>query len=1624
MDKMWKIAGLVLALLVVTSGVVGVVSAKPSAKLTPNNWDITVNQGDTFTVTFTAENTGSTPNDKGWSHITISVEKGLDIVDWTSWSSNDINPQPGKDKIWHEEGYEFTAKEEMLEAYSSFPSGTIKKMKVTFKVKPDVSEMQLIMARFTIMDFTEDTNWGTANYYRDPAPEVSTITDQQGHKAIPIWVHVKKPTKPSPKIIKVDYPSSITLGEWAEIKVKVKNKGEKASWQTISISFPQNSKNVDIVSDDVDSSEVFWPGKEEVCGYGSYRCKLKYPMAEGWSEPWPAGENGYLKVKVKPEKEGDFKFYVKSVAGRQPDGKCYSWDPKSGTKDQQDEYANIYTIKVQSSLRVDVKNTAGYNLPSCGGNIKVKLWDKNNNYLKTESKTYSGGESSVQVTFDNLANGDYYIEVSQTPNAGLKLEEFWGGKRLTVSGTTTTTFERHTQWLSNITINKQSPYNNDIEVNVGDTVHVDLTVKNDEATSKYVKARLILDRSKSSPYDFDWTAGPVNIASNRKDYFGFDYIPDSPGNYYFAVVVYGYYNNKYTVVDQHDWHMGFEQEKINYSSIAQFMSNSTVFYRGYTDKWFNPDWWDELSADTATETASESLRDTISAPLKSMAEQLLVPEYLQGSFGVVSLAMGLMQTTESTVSLFEAMAYSTIGNYIRCGNLECDILTDLKYLKANSVNIKVAAGNGNEKTLKELLTERKSLLEDLYRKLSDYDRKVYEEATRARLIFDFTIPSSFVNYNAYGTIKSLVMTLHLQLQEDYIFTTYQLERINGRDGFRKLNLIIDEGHIDPTRFDKSQFSSVIFGCIDEKDEINKFRINLVANEVGSDKKLYVTLPARPLGKDNVNGIPMYIKYGNEPTTSDYDYKSDTSNRIIIENPKEGSYYLLLKAENAPGMYRLETYVNEPWMKIFNLNHKVDIEPIGGVEFKQYPKPKIVDIQIDKNEISIGEEDTLTVKVTNNGGFASWQSIAVSSPNITNIDSYTILSHNLDYFEKYEAGYKAGSNYGTEFKELEYPLIEGTKKDWVKGFNGEVKLKIKPEQTGNLKIYIKSVAFGEGVWQSDPAISASLPFDQQGEFVYVREIVVDELTSIDVKPDSWTMDINDEKQFSATATYKSGNTEDVTAKATWSSSDTSVLQYLDSGKFRALKEGSATVTAIYKGKSDSSDVTIYPITHFYTFQTTDNAMKITIDGSAYNSPHTEQWKDGETHEISVPPEQAIVRDKSKYVFTHWSGKSSSTSTSLQITAGSTTAGTYTANYKTQYYLTVNTEPEGLTTISGSGWYDAGSTATTGKAPDNVGEYEFSTWKVDGNPVSGNPISVTMNDAHTATACYVPIGKPDLTLSPSDITFPNPYPTEGDIVKIIATIHNIGNKEAISANVKFYDGDPDNGGVQIDATQSLSSIPPSGTKDASVDWNTTGKGGEHTIYVVIADCSPEEASTEYNEASKDIIIGRYGVDLSCANPEKSIPSGGYAVYNIAVKNTGNVEDTIKVTTSLPPLLPTRLPWAYSLDKYSVELSPGESTEVVLTVSDISDKGLPAGSSCEVEVTGISQGDPTKSDSVLTKTTVGDWNPWNDSGSDGRESIITAELQEAIHCWLNDEPAPKTGAEITTARLQEVIHQWLVG
>jgi hypothetical protein len=85
----------------------------------------------------------------------------------------------------------------------------------------------------------------------------------------------------------------------------------------------------------------------------------------------------------------------------------------------------------------------------------------------------------------------------------------------------------------------------------------------------------------------------------------------------------------------------------------------------------------------------------------------------------------------------------------------------------------------------------------------------------------------------------------------------------------------------------------------------------------------------------------------------------------------------------------------------------------------------------------------------------------------------------------------------------------------------------------------------------------------------------------------------------------------------------------------------------------------------------------------------------------------------------------------ITAPTTIVGTY----KTQYYLTVQTDPSGVATISGEGWYDKSSSVSL-TAPLMIGDqYLFAYWDVDENPLYfGNSINIIINGTHTATAVY--------------------------------------------------------------------------------------------------------------------------------------------------------------------------------------------------------------------------------------------------------------------------------------------------
>ena len=264
--------------------------------------------------------------------------------------------------------------------------------------------------------------------------------------------------------------------------------------------------------------------------------------------PYSVSQNGLKDFSFDyiPTSAGTYYFYI-VVYGDYPSGYL--------VVDQHDWY-KAFVPPPTGSLTVTVRNAEGKPMPSCGGTVEALLYDKYWTYLGRESKSYSGGESSVQIQFDDLAEDDYFIEVYQTPNTGLDLEEYWGGDSVTVTGQTTQDFVRHTQVAYAVTINGEDPHENEIEVNAGEQAHVVVTVKNFEGGASYknVKVRLILDRDNQTLYDFDQTKGPYSVSQNGLKDFSFDYIPTSAGTYYFYIVVYGEYNSNYIVVDQHDWY--------------------------------------------------------------------------------------------------------------------------------------------------------------------------------------------------------------------------------------------------------------------------------------------------------------------------------------------------------------------------------------------------------------------------------------------------------------------------------------------------------------------------------------------------------------------------------------------------------------------------------------------------------------------------------------------------------------------------------------------------------------------------------------------------------------------------------------------------------------------------------------------------------------------------------------------------------------------------------------------------------------------------------------------------------------------------------------------------------------
>jgi hypothetical protein len=180
-------------------------------------------------------------------------------------------------------------------------------------------------------------------------------------------------------------------------------------------------------------------------------------------------------------------------------------------------------------------------------------------------------------------------------------------------------------------------------------------------------------------------------------------------------------------------------------------------------------------------------------------------------------------------------------------------------------------------------------------------------------------------------------------------------------------------------------------------------------------------------------------------------------------------------------------------------------------------------------------------------------------------------------------------------------------------------------------------------------------------------------------------------------------------------------------------GSGTITGIYK--------TQWYVTFDQSGVGSDfSGTVVTVDGTDYDkSGQSFWWYAQSTHSFAFQS-SLLVNGGKRYVWDATSGLSSAQSDSaFKVTE----SGSIIGNYKTQYLLTVSTNPADLspqptvTLVSGyyagGGWYEAGSVVSID--PDSPAGYTFDHWVINGvSSGSGKPLSVTMTSAKNIIAVF--------------------------------------------------------------------------------------------------------------------------------------------------------------------------------------------------------------------------------------------------------------------------------------------------
>jgi hypothetical protein len=226
------------------------------------------------------------------------------------------------------------------------------------------------------------------------------------------------------------------------------------------------------------------------------------------------------------------------------------------------------------------------------------------------------------------------------------------------------------------------------------------------------------------------------------------------------------------------------------------------------------------------------------------------------------------------------------------------------------------------------------------------------------------------------------------------------------------------------------------------------------------------------------------------------------------------------------------------------------------------------------------------------------------------------------------------------------------------------------------------------------------------------------------------------QYFLTTSAGSGGT--VSPASSWFAAGQSVPISASAGTGYTFSAWTGSGSGSYTGAANPSSVTMNgPVTESAAFTpnsiqvtvtTSPGGRAITVDGVSYTAPRTFTWTANTNHTVQADSILAGIAG-TRYVYASWSDGGAMTHTVAPLVAT-----TLTANFTTQYFLTMNTNVGG-SVLPPSGWYNSAQTVSITATP--TAGFGFLNWNGSGvGSYSGgnNPANVVMNGPITETANF--------------------------------------------------------------------------------------------------------------------------------------------------------------------------------------------------------------------------------------------------------------------------------------------------